>query len=291
VIKNPSAEMIESYFYRRFSIKVTKLQAFVTARGDDWKRQLADESLPLIADQQSVSLLLSARVENSLRLPTIRLTGDVPSLSVRMSDRELTSLLRVMDELTEAPPRNAPFRLPLQAKKPTNELVVEVAVRGADVQFELAEQSRELISAAATDVDFRFQLWEHYTSLRVSAGSVRATDKLQPTESPFARLLSTGPPQQQPNDPAFRMQYRGVSRASPRFVGVDHDISVTVPVAAKAHVNPEVLFAVADLMLAAVDSTDERKCVFLLSLCLLLLRTSFSEHAISLVIHLSQQQQ
>lgn len=238
VMRDPPPDMVDSYFYRRLSIKVTKLQAFVANRGEDWKRHLAEENLPMIADQQNVSLLLWLRVEPSLRLPTMRVTGDIPSLALRISDRDLGTILRVIDEVGEAPPRNTPTSVPPPPKSQVNECVVEVALRGVDVQFVLYESSphRELISAAGSNLYFNFQLWDHYTMVKVTAGALRGVDMLHAPDSPFAKLVTTGP-LPAGVETAVSMQYTGVSRNSPRFEGLDHDVGThSLPTPTGAHI-------------------------------------------------------
>ena len=227
-VRDPPPELAEPYFYRRFTIKATKLQAVAAPRDTDAWRRLVAEEKATVFENQNVALSLSIRTEPSLQLPLVKLAGQVPAASLRLSDAQLAALLLAMDEVTDAFPRNLPFVPPPAPRKPINEKMMELSLAFADARATLyrAADGRELLSLRVAELTAAVDLLEHANHVRLRAGQLCAVARLQPHGEAHATLAALTP-QAGVADP-FLMRYTGTAPNSPLFAGVEHDISASL---------------------------------------------------------------
>ncbi|CAH1251543.1 VPS13A [Branchiostoma lanceolatum] len=120
-----TVEEVMSRAYDKFDIRVQSVQVILAAKGEDWRtaRQEANTKLHVIQPMGLDVLLQKCMVDNDVRMPNIKVSGNLPLIQLNMSDKKLQEILSLVQSIPLPPPPAAP-----QQTAPELQVPVRLAV-------------------------------------------------------------------------------------------------------------------------------------------------------------------
>lgn len=118
-----SIEDIMSRAYESFDVQLSSMQLLYSKHSEDWKKARKQKhSSQHILEPMDLRVDFSrAMVVTDSRMPKFKLFGELPILSVRISDQKLRGILELIDSIPkpESPPPSSasPQKLPMQIQK------------------------------------------------------------------------------------------------------------------------------------------------------------------------------
>ncbi|XP_078667153.1 intermembrane lipid transfer protein VPS13A-like isoform X3 [Branchiostoma floridae x Branchiostoma belcheri] len=105
-----TVEEVMSRAYDKFDIRVQSVQVILAAKGEDWRtaRQEANTKLHVIQPMGLDVLLQKCMVDNDVRMPNIKVSGNLPLIQLNMSDKKLQEILSLVQSIPLPPPPAAP---------------------------------------------------------------------------------------------------------------------------------------------------------------------------------------
>ncbi|XP_019622240.1 PREDICTED: vacuolar protein sorting-associated protein 13C-like [Branchiostoma belcheri] len=107
-----TVEEVMSRAYDKFDIRVQSVQCkcFTCLLGGDWRtaRQEANTKLHVIQPMGLDVLLQKCMVDNDVRMPNIKVSGNLPLIQLNMSDKKLQEILSLVQSIPLPPPPAAP---------------------------------------------------------------------------------------------------------------------------------------------------------------------------------------
>ncbi|KAI8503100.1 Vacuolar protein [Branchiostoma belcheri] len=115
-----TVEEVMSRAYDKFDIRVQSVQVILAAKGEDWRtaRQEANTKLHVIQPMGLDVLLQKCMVDNDVRMPNIKVSGNLPLIQLNMSDKKLQEILSLVQSIPLPPPPAAPQQTEVELQVP-----------------------------------------------------------------------------------------------------------------------------------------------------------------------------
>ncbi|KAE8633133.1 hypothetical protein XENTR_v10001793 [Xenopus tropicalis] len=180
-IGQSSIEDIMSRAYDSFDVQLSKMQLLYRKNNEDWKkaRNLKRSSLHILEPMDLKVEFSRAMVVTDARMPKCKLSGELPILSIQISDQKLKGVLELIDSIPkpESPPEPYPSPQKIAIQKSTSVVNTPQLAPRRPAIVDLpslieSESEEEFYDAPTSPVDEK-------PFFEVSSGAVARTDSLR----------------------------------------------------------------------------------------------------------------
>ncbi|KAK3093140.1 hypothetical protein FSP39_011676 [Pinctada imbricata] len=159
--KAETVEEVMKRAYDKFNIKLERIQILFSTPGQDWQSARLRDFSPLhILNPISISILLQkCMFDNDPRMPKMKVSGDLPLLSLEMSDIRLQELLSLVDSIPfpeSAPEVAKEEEIPLDAPEIPVDVNDNKLVKAATGGLQVTISYRWLIGNYILQVAYRW---------------------------------------------------------------------------------------------------------------------------------------